>query len=212
MPGIPLFTKNVTKLLQPLWNVPPSPESLWENLGMGKNPTQQPKIFSFPPSEKSTLIYLNLSLSKVSFLPRQAAFSSNHPMRSSFVAAVISVVLYSDFMLYVHICHANLTNQCLLNVAFSMTKALNGWSSPKQNFRFLHFFHFLPPSLQYYFENPASIIACFLLFSHSLFYFKLYDISTDSTPIGIFWLCGLIKYNRLQISGNKSYETPYSMP
>ena len=210
MPGIPLFTKNVTKLLQPLWNVPPSPESLWENLGMGKNPTQQPKIFSFPPSEKSTLIYLNLSLSKVSFLPRQAAFSSNHPMRSSFVAAVISVVSYSDFMLYVHICHANLTNQCLLNVAFSMTKALNDWSSPKQNFHSLHLsIPSLPPML---FRKPCFYYCLFSSFSHSLFYFKLYKISTDSTPIGNLWLCGLIKYNRFQISGNKSYETPYSMP
>ena len=52
---------------------PPSPEPLWVTLGMGKNPTQQPKIYSFPPSEKSPLIGLNLSLSKVSFLPHQTA-------------------------------------------------------------------------------------------------------------------------------------------
>ena len=49
-------------------------------------------------------------------------------------------------------------------------------------------------------------------FSHSLFYSKPYKISTDSTPIGNLWLCGLIKYNGFQISVNKSYETPYSMP
>ena len=42
---------------------------LWETLGMGKNPTQQPKIYSFPPPEKSPLINLLLLLSKVSFLP-----------------------------------------------------------------------------------------------------------------------------------------------
>ena len=53
--------------------VPPSPEPSWVTLGMGKNPTQQPKIYSFPPSEKSPLIDLNLSLSKVSFLPHQTA-------------------------------------------------------------------------------------------------------------------------------------------
>ena len=55
-------------------------------------------------------------------------FSSNHPMQSSFVAAVISVVSYFKFLLnrlYVHTCHANLTNQCLMNVAFTMTKAWN---------------------------------------------------------------------------------------
>ena len=188
MPGIPLFTKNVTKLLQPLWNVPPSPESLWENLGMGKNPTQQPKIFSFPPSEKSTLIYLNLSLSKVSFLPRQAAFSSNHPMRSSFVAAVISVVSYSDFMLYVHICHANLTNQCLLNVAFSMTKALIDWRSPKKNF------HSLPPS--------NAIFKTLLVLLLVLLFFTLpFLFSTDSTPIGNLRLCVIIKYNGFNLVG-----------
>ena len=51
--------------------------------------------------------------------------------------------------------HANLTNQCLLNVAFSMTKALNNRSSPKQNFHFL----------QQNFQNPASIIACFPFFT-----------------------------------------------
>ena len=52
---------------------PPSPETLWETLGMGENPTQQPKIYSFPPSEKFPLIDLNLSQSKVSFLPHQTA-------------------------------------------------------------------------------------------------------------------------------------------
>ena len=67
-------------------------------------------------------------------------------------------------------------------------------------------FPFLP-SLRCYFENPPSIIVCFHLFSHSLFYFKLDKISNDSTPIRNLWLCGLIKYNRFQISGNKSNET-----
>ena len=56
-----------------VWTVPPFPEPLWLTLGMGKNPNQQPKIYSFRPSEKSPLIDLNLSLSKVSFLPNQTA-------------------------------------------------------------------------------------------------------------------------------------------
>ena len=34
------------------------------------------------------------------------------------------------------------------------------------------------PSLQCYFENAASIIACFPFFSHSLLYIKIYKIST----------------------------------
>ena len=79
-----------------------------------------------------------------------------------------SFLLYHilNFRLYVHICHANLTNQCLLNVAFSMTKALNNRSSPKQNF---HSLHLSIPSLQCYFENPASINACFRFFTISIF-------------------------------------------
>ena len=56
-----------------MWTVHPFPETLWVTLGMGKNPTQQPKIYSFPPSEKSPLIDLNLLLSKVSFLPHKTA-------------------------------------------------------------------------------------------------------------------------------------------
>ena len=77
MPGISLLTKNVTKIVAPTrcGLYPPSLllEPLLETLGMGGNPTQQTKIYSFPPSEKSPLIDLNLSLSKVSFLPHQIA-------------------------------------------------------------------------------------------------------------------------------------------
>ena len=70
-PFLPKMSQNCCT--HQVWTVPPSPEPLWVTLGMGKNPTQQPKIYSFPPSEKSPLIDLNLSLSKVSFLPRQTA-------------------------------------------------------------------------------------------------------------------------------------------
>ena len=52
-----------------------------------------------------------------------------------------------------------------------------------------------PPSLQCYFENPASINACFPLF-HTPFFCK---VSVNSTPIGIL------------LSGNKWYETAYLM-
>ena len=110
-----------------------------------------------------------------------------------------------NFRFYVHTCHANLTNQCLLNVAFSLTKALNDWSSSKQNF---HALHLSIPSLPLMlFRKPCFYYCLFSSFSHSLFYFKLYKISNDSTPIRNLWLCGLIKYNRFQISGNKSNET-----
>ena len=81
-----------------------------------------------------------------------------------------------------------LINQCLVNVAFRITKALNGQISPKQHFYYPHIF-----------------------FSHSLFYFKPYKISTDHTPVENLWLESSIKYNGFQISENKSNETPYLM-
>ena len=72
-------------------------------------------------------------------------------------------------------CHANLTNECLLNIAFSMAKALNNRSSSKQNFHSLHL------SIPCHFENPALINACFPFF---------YKISTGPIPIRILWLAG----------------------
>ena len=62
-------------------------------------------------------------------------FLSNYPIQASFstvVIAVVSFFLTSDFM-YRHIMLV-LINRCLLNVVFSLTKALNGQSSPKENF------------------------------------------------------------------------------
>ena len=92
-----------------------------------------------------------------------------------------SFMLYHilNFRLYVHTCHANLTNQCLLNVAFSMTKALNNRSSPKQNF------HSLPPS--------SALLKTLLLLMLIFLFFTLpfyYKISTHPTPIAISWLVG----------------------
>ena len=158
-PFLPKMSQN--SCTHRVWTAPLSPEPLSETQGMAKNPTQQPKIYSFPPSEKPPLIDINLLLSKVSFLPHQTA--------------------------------------------------MNDWSSPKQNFHFLHLsIPSLPPML---FQKPCLYYCLFSYFLNSLFYFKLYKISTDSTtPIGILWLCVLIKYNGFRISGNKSYETPYPMP
>ena len=67
---------------------------------MEKNPTQQPKLYSFPPSEKSPLIF---GCQKFHFFPIKQQFSSDHPMQSSFKAAVISIVSYFKFQaLYTH--------------------------------------------------------------------------------------------------------------
>ena len=101
------------------------------------------------------------SLSKVTFPLHQIAFSSNHLMKPLFLAVVILLYHILNLRLYVYTCCANLTNQCLLNVAFSMRKALNNRSFPKQNF---HFLHLSFPSLQCYFENPVPINACFPFF------------------------------------------------
>ena len=52
-PDISLLTKNVTKLLHPAGvDCSPFPLTFVGNPGMGKNPTQQTNIYSFPPSEK----------------------------------------------------------------------------------------------------------------------------------------------------------------
>ena len=77
-----------------------------------------------------------------------------------------------NFRLYIHTCHTNF-DWCLLNVVFSITKALNGQCSPKKNF--------YSPNFQCYLENTASLNACFPPFHTSFFHFKLfkYKISLD---------------------------------
>ena len=103
------------------------PKHLWETLGMGKNLTQQPKIYWFPPPEKFPLINLLLSLSKMSFLPHQIVIFIYYIIQASYVAVAIAIV---SFLHQLQV----LINWYLLNVVFSMTKALNDQSSPKQNF------------------------------------------------------------------------------
>lgn len=63
----------------------------------------------------------------------------------------------------------------LLNVVFNMSKTLNGSQSLPSNI-------FIPPTFQYYLDSPASLIA-FFTFPHFLFYFKLYKISYNPTPL-----------------------------
>ena len=73
-----------------------------------------------------------------------------------------------------------LINRCLLNVIFSMTKALDDQSSFKQNL-------FSVPFNSTRKTLPLHVLVFFFFF-HSLFYFKLYEISPDSTPVGTSWL------------------------
>ena len=84
-------------------------------------------------------------------------FLYNHPIQTLFIVAVIAVILLfltSDFM-YTNIMLIFI-NRCLLNLIFSMEKALHGQNSSK--------WHPQPPfHLQCYWENAASIMVCFPL-------------------------------------------------
>ena len=93
-----------------------------------------------------------------------------------------------NFRLFAHTCHANLTDQCLLNVYFSMTDALNNPSPPP--------FHSLPPML---FQKPCLYYSLFSSFSHSLFHFKLYKNLNWSHSNWDFMACKLINYIGFQI-------------
>ena len=165
MPGILPSYQKCHKIVAPArCGLFPLPQNLYEEKSypIAKN-------LLIYPSEKPPLIYLNLSQSKVHFFPIKQQFSSNHPMQSSFVAAVISVGSYFKFQalfMYTH-------------VMLSMTKALNNWSSPKENF------HSLPPML---FKNSASIIACFPLFQTPVFISHLTKFQLTPLQLGF---CGL---------------------
>ena len=56
-----------------VWTVYLSPEPSWETLGIGENPIQQPKPFSFLSAEKPALIDLHLALLKGPFLRYETA-------------------------------------------------------------------------------------------------------------------------------------------
>ena len=85
--------------------------------------------------------------------------------------------------------HANLNNQCLRNVAFSMTKALNNRSSHWQNFHSL-----LPTNA---ILKTLRLLMLVFLFFTLLFLLQISTnvstdnkILTDLTPVGISWLVG----------------------
>ena len=212
MPGISLLIKNITKLLhQPGVDCSPFPWTFMGNPGDGEKSYPTAKNLLISPIRK-------IPLNRFKSFAVKSFISS--PSNSNFQVIILCnlhlqlqpFLLYHilNFRLYVHTYHANLTNQCLLNVVFSMTKAFNDWSCPKKN---LYSFHLSIPSLPpMLFRKPCFCYCLFSSFTEFLFYFKLYKISTDTTPIGNLWLFGLSKYNGFQISGNKSCETPYSMP
>ena len=130
-------------------------------------------------------------------------------MQSSFVAAVISVVSYFNFQaLCTHVMLIWLINvYWMLPLAWQkhwIIEALPSKVSTPSTFAFL-------PSFQCYFENLASINACFPLFPPHFFIPNFIQNFNWIHSNWDFVACGLIRYDRFQISGNKSYETPYLM-
>ena len=95
------------------------PKSLWEILGMGENPTQQPKLYSFSPPEKSPIINLHILYQKCHSFPIKQQFSSNQSSLYQLHLQLQSLLLYHFFncRLFVHTCHANFNGKrkfCLL--------------------------------------------------------------------------------------------------
>ena len=127
MPDISLFTKNVTKLLHPP-GVSCSPFH-WTFMG---NPGDVKKSY---PTTKNLLIspIRKIPLNRLKSFAVKSSISS--PSNSNFQVIILcnfhlqlqSFLLLHilNFRLYVHTCRANLANQCLLDVVFSMTKASN---------------------------------------------------------------------------------------
>ena len=186
-PSISLLTKNVTKLLHlPGVDCSPFPRTFMWNPRNGEKSYATANNLLISPIRKIPLnIFKSFPIKSLISFPSNSNFQVI--ILSNLHLKLQSFLLYHilNFRLNVHKCHANLTNQCLLIVAFSMTKALSDWSSPKQNFHSLHLFiPSVPPML---FRKPFYY-CLFSSFSHSFFYFKLYKISTDSTPIKILWL------------------------
>ena len=191
MPGISLLTKNVTKLFHPPGvDCPPFSWTFMGNPGDGKKSYPAAENLLISPIRKIPLnwfksFFIKSFISSPSNSNFQVIILYNIPLwLQSFLLCHIL-----NLWLYVRTCHANLTNQCLLNVACSMTKALNDWSSPKQNFHSLHLsIPSLPPML---FWKPSSIVACFLVFHAPFFISNFIKFQlTPSTPIGILWLVG----------------------
>ena len=155
----------------------PSPETLCETLGKGKNPTT---FMGNPgdggksyPTAKNLLI---CPIRKIS-LNRFKSFAVKSFIFSLWNRNFQLIILYNlhlqlqlfllhhilNFRLYVHTCHANMTNRCLLNAAFIMTKPLNNWSSPKQNFHSLHLS--ILPSSNAISKTLLQLLLVFLFFT-----------------------------------------------
>ena len=136
MQGISLLTKNVTKLMHPPGvDCPPFP---WTFMGYSEDEEKSyptAKNYSFPPSEKSPLVDLNISLSKVSFLTHQTAIFK----QSSYAIFICSCSHFCCIIFYISGCmYTHVVLIWPINVNWMLPSALNDWSSPKKNFHSLH--------------------------------------------------------------------------
>ena len=150
---------------------------------MGKSPTQQPKICSFSPSKISPLIDLNLWLSKVSFTLHQTVMFK----QSSYAILICScshfccIIFQISGFMYSHVLLIWLINvYWMLSLSWPKHWMIEVLPSKIS-------IPFFPSVL---FQKHCFYYCLFSSFSHSPFYFKLYKISTDCTPIGILWLVG----------------------
>ena len=174
IPCIPILPKMYHLLLSCLWPLPcmdcpalsPKPTVCRKPCRWGKNPIQQQKkekkISSFPTPEKSPSSNGNFHV------------ITQHPIQASFIAVVIAVVsFFFNFRLYVQM----YSNFDYLRVIRSMTKALNGQNSSKQNSQ-------SPPHLSMLFGKPRLINS---LFSSLFlpFIFQILQIYSHSTPVVI---------------------------
>ena len=130
MPGTSLLNKNVKKLLHPPGvDCPSFHWTFMGNPGDGGKSYPTPKNVLISPIRK---IPLNIFKSFVikSFISSSSNSNFQVITLCNLYLWLQSILLYHilNFRLYVHICHANFTSQCLLNFAFSMTKALNNQS------------------------------------------------------------------------------------
>ena len=189
MPGISLLIKNVTKLLHPPdVDCSPSPWAFMGNPGDG---------------EKSYTAAKNLLISPIRKIPLNR-------FKSFTIKSFISSLSNSNFQVII-LCNLHLQLESLL-----LHHILNLWTllmliwlnvywmlplawQKHQIFQSLPIKVSIPPSHlsipslpPMLFQKPCFYYCLFSSFSHSLFYIKKFLL--DFTPIGNFWLCGLIKY------------------
>ena len=85
----------------------PSTKHLSETLEMGEKTTKQPNVYSFLPPEKSSLLNLLPSLSKVCSTPSNNSFHKINLYKLHLYLESFLLYYLFNFNLYLHTCHAN---------------------------------------------------------------------------------------------------------